>query len=458
MQLVTRHSSLVTRNISYLLSFICYLLSAALCAAADPGSTTYPLYIGGIQFTDENLAIDNADNPAITSGKAEYDPASHTLTLTKFAYEGPGVKRGDDTAALLYYGTNDLVIVLHGDNRLKLGGTADCYNNVAAFTGNYGSADFTVTIKSTDGGKLSLIGGKEGRVSYGMYSNGDVVFTGACVSAVGGDGNAGKSYGVFCENGGSITLKDGALTAIGGSARSSGYGISAPNGTFAAGGISVEGGWLVAQGPTMAVENTTLSFADGFAVFAGESAAVATPVTGNGWQDRKFVLVSAITPVSTWNDLDAALKAGGAVLLTADVTPDNPLWADALTVPSDVYSVLDLNGHIVDRGYREQGYDGSVIKVEGALILRDGDSTVDHGGTVSYADPLTGASAAVNGGVLTGGWPDQYGGAKYAPAPESPGAEAVVDFTSFKFRSYACADLMRPDKRNYAQSEPGEDK
>jgi len=94
--------------------------------------------------------------------------------------------------------------------------------------------------------------------------------------------------------------------------------------------------------------------------------------------------------VSTWTELQAALSAGGDIILTADVTPDNPFWADALTVSSGVTATLDLNGHTVDRGYTEQGFDGSVIKVSGTLTVID-------------SDPAA-------GGVITGGFPDQYGG------------------------------------------------
>ena len=92
--------------------------------------------------------------------------------------------------------------------------------------------------------------------------------------------------------------------------------------------------------------------------------------------------------ISSWADLETALRTNGDYILTADVTPDNPFWADALTVPADVTAALDLNGHTVDRGYREQGFDGSVIKIYGTLTLMD--------------------SAA--GGAITGGFPDQFGG------------------------------------------------
>ena len=97
------------------------------------------------------------------------------------------------------------------------------------------------------------------------------------------------------------------------------------------------------------------------------------------------------TEISTWEDLQAVLTAGGDIILTADVTPDNPYWADALVINSGVLAALDLNGHTVDRGYTEQGFDGSVIKIYGTLTVLD----------------------SASGGSITGGFPDQYGGGVY---------------------------------------------
>lgn len=114
--------------------------------------------------------------------------------------------------------------------------------------------------------------------------------------------------------------------------------------------------------------------------------------------------------ISTWAELEAALNNGGYMILTADVTPENPFWADALVVPDGVTATLDLNGHVVDRGYTEQGFDGSVIKISGTLTLTDSAPTASHNGAVAYTDPVTGDSVEVTGGVITGGWPEQFGG------------------------------------------------
>lgn len=120
------------------------------------------------------------------------------------------------------------------------------------------------------------------------------------------------------------------------------------------------------------------------------------------------------TEVSTWEDLQAALSAGGDIVLTSDVTPENPYWADALVVNSGVVAVLDLNGHVVDRGLTEvTEWGGHVIEVAGTLIVTDGDPTAEHTTPVTYVDPITGDTVTVSGGVITGGFTDQYGGGVY---------------------------------------------
>ena len=97
------------------------------------------------------------------------------------------------------------------------------------------------------------------------------------------------------------------------------------------------------------------------------------------------------TEVSTWGELQAALSAGGDIVLTADVAPENPYQASSLSVPAGVTATLDLNGHSVDRGYGNQtkpGFDGSVMIINGTLTVTD----------------------SASGGAITGGFPGQYGG------------------------------------------------
>ena len=127
--------------------------------------------------------------------------------------------------------------------------------------------------------------------------------------------------------------------------------------------------------------------------------------------------------VSTWEGLYAALGRGGCFKLTADAVPGNPYWADALVVPDGVIVRLDLNGHIVDRGYTEADYDGSVIKIlGGTLTVTDSAPAAEHkvavpatdpveyADAVTYVDPVSNNTVAVKGGIITGGFTEQYGG------------------------------------------------
>jgi len=57
--------------------------------AAESDCEQYEVWLGGIQFTSENLVIDSTDNPKI-SGSATFEPSTYTLTLNNFKYEGMG--------------------------------------------------------------------------------------------------------------------------------------------------------------------------------------------------------------------------------------------------------------------------------------------------------------------------------------------------------------------------------
>ena len=45
--------------------------------------------------------------------------------------------------------------------------------------------------------------------------------------------------------------------------------------------------------------------------------------------------------ISSWTDLETALRTDGDYILTADVAPENAFLADALTVPADVTAALE---------------------------------------------------------------------------------------------------------------------
>ena len=84
--------------------------------------------------------------------------------------------------------------------------------------------------------------------------------------------------------------------------------------------------------------------------------------------------------VDNWQDLAVALNAGNRVKLMADVQKN-----DYLTVDAGLISVLDLNGHTIDRGRTSAGNFGFVVYV--------------HGGDLTIMD-----SSAEQTGTITGGY------------------------------------------------------
>ena len=118
------------------------------------------------------------------------------------------------------------------------------------------------------------------------------------------------------------------------------------------------------------------------------------------------------TEVSTWEGLQAALSAGGDIVLTGDVTAG---WNDnALTIATGITATLDLNGHIVDRDLWSAKGSGYVFNIDnGSLTLTDSNPTATHDPAVVYKDPITAETVIVTGGVLTGGHDSQTGGGVY---------------------------------------------
>ena len=69
---------------------------------------TYPLWVGGTQVTYENKGnIPATGNTINNTGTASYDPATNTLTLNNYKYEGPGYAYSQESYAAIYYYPGD---------------------------------------------------------------------------------------------------------------------------------------------------------------------------------------------------------------------------------------------------------------------------------------------------------------------------------------------------------------
>ena len=119
---------------------------------------------------------------------------------------------------------------------------------------------------------------------------------------------------------------------------------------------------------------------------------------GTTMQMAELVMLWAGEEDYPWKQLEARVRAGGEVRLDQDYTA--AYYDNCLTVPAGVSVVLDLNGHIIDRGLTDtQERDGTeyVIHVEkgGTLTVRDG--------SVSGAGRITGGGGTgiFNEGTLT---------------------------------------------------------
>jgi len=295
-------------------------------------------------------------------------------------------------------GTGDHTLTVAGPGKLVVTGMQTDVGGTGV-SGNLAVTGGTVEVAGGDGtdgagghgvsGMLTVSGGTV-KVTSGISSgpwgaghgvNGNVAVSGGVVTVTGGNGG---SY--YAGNGvnGNIALNGGEITVRGGTSNPSMY-----NGVSVSGTVTVTG-----------------AFTDNAANYDSLTSDQAKEILNSGKTLRQVVAVG------TWDTLKTALAAGGCIVLDADVTPDDPTNALSLPVPSGVTVTLDLNGHIVDRRLTEKFWsdEGSVIAVQGNLTITDSDPTAAHSPAVTYEDPITGESVTVTGGVLTGGYPSQWGG------------------------------------------------
>ena len=111
-----------------------------------------------------------------------------------------------------------------------------------------------------------------------------------------------------------------------------------------------------------------------------------------------------ISTYSVENEETEITAAGGILQSgTYKLTKDVTLTDANLTVPVGAEVTIDLNGHVLTGNGN-----GSVITVEGRLILNDSDSTAENKGTVDTAGiwhykGTDGEDVTLSGGVITGG-------------------------------------------------------
>ena len=185
--------------------------------AEDPdilGATQYNLFVGNVQVTSDNMK----DIPGVTGGKASYNPATNTLTLTNVT----GVK----TPLQVNGGKVDIYSEL---KELKIEGTAK-FDNKASVGIWARTTKLTVTANLTIKSEVAGIIAKELVINGGKTD----------IDARGLD-NSSKAYGVYAYDG--LTINAGTLKSYATSG-----GIGALKGT-----ININGGTIDTCGSESAI-------------------------------------------------------------------------------------------------------------------------------------------------------------------------------------------------------------
>ena len=194
-----------------------------LLAEFESAVTTYPLYVGMQQFTENLLTITDG-----SGGTATYDPDTNTLTLNNYTYEGTGKGYVNDRAAIFYHGEETLTLHLVGKSSITYSGNTS--------GNNYGFYAYQADVIFSGTGDLTSSGGEAEWFSGGIFVYHDLTLSGTGKLNVIGENGGGSSQGIYCA--GALTISDGTVNITTGEAQDS-IGI---RGTY--GAISVDGGSL----------------------------------------------------------------------------------------------------------------------------------------------------------------------------------------------------------------------
>ena len=175
----------------------------------------YPLWVGGVQVTSDNMGNVLGDGTV----KFEItDEGENVLTLTNAKIE---TQNEQDSGIMIQKDYWALTISLIGENEIS--GTK---RGIAWYGGG---TDSRLTL--TGGGKLKVVG-----INYGIYVNANLLIDGVSVSATGSNYSSG--YGIRCFD---LEIKDSIVTANGWVGLESGGSIKVTDSQVFAPGCSKEG-------------------------------------------------------------------------------------------------------------------------------------------------------------------------------------------------------------------------
>ena len=229
--------------------------TASCAVTVNAAATEYPLWVGETRVTNENASNIDGNN------KASYDASTNTLTLDGYEYSGSGYRGSSSTSAIFYNDTSDFTIELRGDNNTvtQTGSESGFSSNGVYTRGN---------LAFTGDGTLTVSSGRTSAVSRGINAKGNITISeDSKVVSTGGQSTNSHSYGVYAD--GNVII-NGELTATGGDAKKYSIGVIAHNTTeHPEYHTSIEAtGKLTAQGFTKAVARNVINH-----------------VRGNGWED-----------------------------------------------------------------------------------------------------------------------------------------------------------------------------
>ena len=302
-----------------------------------PAVVKYPLWVGGIQVTEENAA-NITDGETVT---ASYDAENNTLTLNNYSYSGEGYSYYDGDielnlhSAIQYDGTNTLTISLQGKNSIT------CTGNAPEGTTIYYGIRSKSGVKIDGTGSIAVDAKDQGL----FISTGDLEILGGSVTAKLEDGYPVEVHGnvVIGEKAQAVTFETSGKNATsvliltgkdlvinGGTVRIASYG---------------QGGKAVFAASVIIGENVTEFTAIGAkGAFIAETTEVKVKnaIEGTGWTDVEGTTGKADIAVSTTGqDLSSYKKVQ---------FPEQEVWpfSDVKEEPGNW--IYDAAKYVYDRG------------------------------------------------------------------------------------------------------------
>jgi lysophospholipase L1-like esterase len=332
-------------------------------------SGTYPLWVSGIQITDENAA------DVLVDGTVSYDSTTNTLTLKNADITN---QTGEN---MVIYSPNSLNVVLIGSNTISLSEDADQYGDAR---GIFCEGYLNIT-GDTDSSSAQLIVQGGENIGKGIVADIGLHIKDCTVQAE-GKGHHGEKYTAICTNNGTLVIENSTV--------------------LASGNIGMDVGENVEIDGASHLTATSVDAENGQAIKMREDVFYVDHVAYELTETSKLEIKNGVVLSGLNIETVRELYVNNVDILNAE--NNSVSCGSGTAVYNAETNTLTLQGAVISAGYEEYQSSHGIFADGPLQIVLTGDSVIDSEPSLSFGVYVSGDLVISGSGSLTAAG-EEYG-------------------------------------------------